>query len=388
MKRFMTAFVAGVGMMLATTAGVATAGLLPLPPSHPAPTQQSNDSDQGQVQVIPIAPQVNLQNVNVLSGGVSQGNANNANTGQAAQQENGGQSAPVSNGTSKSDGGSSQAAGRNDSDQGQVQVIPIAPQINGQNVNVLSGGVSQGNANNANTGQAAQQENGGQSVPAPRLAEKGNGGGGPSQAGGSNDSDQGQVQVIPIAPQVNGQNVNVLSGGVSQGNANNANTGQAAQQENGGQAAPASNSAFKSDSGSSQAAGRNDSDQGQIQVVPIAPQVNLQNVNVASVAVEQGDANNANTGQAAQQENGGQAAPVIYGVTKGDGGRSQAGGSNDSDQGQIQIIPIAPQVNGQNVNVLSGGVSQGNANNANTGQAAQQENGGQYGPRAPCREEG
>ena len=95
MKRFMTAFVAGIGMMLATTAGVATAGLMPLPPSHPAPTQQSNDSDQGQVQVIPIAPQLNVQNVNVLSGGVSQGNANNANTGQAAQQENGGQSAPV-----------------------------------------------------------------------------------------------------------------------------------------------------------------------------------------------------------------------------------------------------------------------------------------------------
>ena len=380
MKRFMTAFVAGIGMMLATTAGVATAGLVPLPPSHPAPTQQSNDSDQGQAQVIPIAPQINLQNVNVLSGGVSQGNANNANTGQAAQQENGGQSAPVSNGTSKSDGGSSQAAGRNDSDQGQVQVIPIAPQVNGQNVNVLSGGVSQGNANNANTGQAAQQENGGLSVPAPRMAEKGNGGGGPSQSGGSNDSDQGQVQVIPIAPQVNGQNVNVLSGGVSQGDANNANTGQAAQQENGGQSAPVGNSTFKSDGGSSQAAGRNDSDQGQIQVVPIAPQVNLQNVNVASVAVEQGDANNANTGQAAQQENGGQAGPVIYGVKKGDGGHSQAGGSNDSDQGQVQVIPIAPQVNVQNVNVLSGGVSQGNANNANTGQAAQQENGGQSTP--------
>ena len=60
-------------------------------------------------------------------------------------------------------------AGRNDSDQGQVQVIPIAPQVNAQNVNVLSGGVSQGNANNANTGQAAQQENGQTAAPAART---------------------------------------------------------------------------------------------------------------------------------------------------------------------------------------------------------------------------
>jgi hypothetical protein len=41
------------------------------------------------VQVLPIAPQLNLQNVNVLTfGEVEQGDAANANTGQAVQQEN------------------------------------------------------------------------------------------------------------------------------------------------------------------------------------------------------------------------------------------------------------------------------------------------------------
>ena len=60
------------------------------PPKHEDRTAGSrNDSDQHQVQIVPIAPQLNLQNVNLLSGGVTQGNANNANTGQAAQQSNG-----------------------------------------------------------------------------------------------------------------------------------------------------------------------------------------------------------------------------------------------------------------------------------------------------------
>ena len=59
------------------------------PPQHEDRTTGSrNDSDQHQVQIVPIAPQLNLQNVNVLGGGVVQGNANNANTGQAAQQSN------------------------------------------------------------------------------------------------------------------------------------------------------------------------------------------------------------------------------------------------------------------------------------------------------------
>ena len=39
--------------------------------------------------MIPIAPQLNLQNVNLLTfGDVTQGNVNNANTGQATQQSN------------------------------------------------------------------------------------------------------------------------------------------------------------------------------------------------------------------------------------------------------------------------------------------------------------
>jgi hypothetical protein len=50
---------------------------------------QKNDSSQKQIQIVPIAPQVNVQNVNLLTfGDVEQGNANNANTGQASQQAN------------------------------------------------------------------------------------------------------------------------------------------------------------------------------------------------------------------------------------------------------------------------------------------------------------
>ena len=50
---------------------------------------QSNRNEQKQIQIVPIAPQLNVQNVNVLTfGDVEQGNANNANTGQANQQEN------------------------------------------------------------------------------------------------------------------------------------------------------------------------------------------------------------------------------------------------------------------------------------------------------------
>ena len=56
-------------------------------------------------------------------------------------------------------------------------------------------------------------------------------------------------------------------------------------------------------------------------------------------------------------------------------GSSTGGQSNRSEQKQIQIVPIAPQLNLQNVNVLTfGDVEQGNANNANTGQASQQSN--------------
>lgn len=41
-----------------------------------------------------------------------------------------------------------------------MRFIPIAPQLNVQNVNVFTfGDVKQGDANNANTGQASQQHN-------------------------------------------------------------------------------------------------------------------------------------------------------------------------------------------------------------------------------------
>ncbi len=86
MKRFMTALAAGVALMLVAGVSVASAGGLLTPA---LPPQQGNDSDQGQIQILPVAPQLNAQNVNVLtSGDVEQGNANNANTGQAAQQSN------------------------------------------------------------------------------------------------------------------------------------------------------------------------------------------------------------------------------------------------------------------------------------------------------------
>ena len=88
MQRLLTALAASVGLMLAAGVGVATAGDV-LAPAAPAPLQQQNDSEQAQVQVLPVAPQVNVQNVNVLTfGDVRQGNADNANTGQAVQQTN------------------------------------------------------------------------------------------------------------------------------------------------------------------------------------------------------------------------------------------------------------------------------------------------------------
>jgi len=88
MKRLITALAVSVGLMLTAGVGVASAGDL-LAPAAPATPQQLNDSDQGQVQVVPIAPQLSVQNVNLFTfGEVEQGDANNANTGQAAQQSN------------------------------------------------------------------------------------------------------------------------------------------------------------------------------------------------------------------------------------------------------------------------------------------------------------
>ena len=56
---------------------------------EPKDSRQENVSSQRQIQILPIAPQLNLQNVNVLAfGDVEQGDANNANTGQASQEGN------------------------------------------------------------------------------------------------------------------------------------------------------------------------------------------------------------------------------------------------------------------------------------------------------------
>jgi hypothetical protein len=395
----------------------------PAPPISHIQQDQGNASDQQQVQVVPIAPQVNVQNVNVLtSGDVSQGDANNANTGQANQQQSTQVAVQQGSGESKdtpcsscsprqpaSPGSGDQAVDQhqgNSSDQQQVQVVPIAPQANVQNVNAgTSGDVSQGDANNANTGQANQQDN------TQVAAQSGGPVGGQSQTtdqGQGNQSSQGQVQVVPIAPQVNVQNVNVLtSGDVSQGDANNANTGQANQQQNTqvavqkGSGGPSHDGCDCSSKGPE--AGSDDpsvnqhqgnwSKQKQIQVVPIAPQLNVQNVNVGTGGeVRQGDANNANTGQANQQHNtqvavqhgGSRPGKAPIGPTERTrpmGSPSPGGSSIDQGQGnwskqdQLQIVPIAPQANVQNANAFTyGNVRQGDANNANTGQANQQHN--------------
>ena len=407
MKRCLTALAASLALAFAAGAEVASASGGIAPPLPVA--SQSNSSDQGQIQVVPIAPQVNVQNVNIATGNVDQGDANNANTGQASQQENtqapprmdaAGPAAAVTPGPAPAPTG----AQRNDSDQSQIQVVPIAPQVNVQNVNVAThGDVKQGDANNANTGQANQQENTSKSSSRPTTRC---GTCSPHSSGGSqrNDSDQSQIQVVPIAPQVNVQNVNVATyGDVKQGDANNANTGQANQQENTSKSSsrPTTRCGTCSphSSGGSQ---RNDSDQSQIQVVPIAPQVNVQNVNIATHGdVKQGDANNANTGQANQQENTskGASAPAYsrpgswkpssgsYQPSCGCGPKPTGGQSNRSKQEQIQIVPIAPQVNVQNKNFFTfGDVKQGDVNNANTGQANQQKNRSSGGHQPPtCR---
>jgi uncharacterized protein YggU (UPF0235/DUF167 family) len=155
------------------------------PLGSPSPVDSSIDQGQGnlssqkQLQIVPIAPQANAQNVNVLTfGGVSQGDANNANTGQANQQHN------TQVAVQKTGGPSRQAPGKdgckpagkpeppspgdkrvkqhqgNWSKQKQIQIVPIAPQANFQNVNLITwGSVWQGDANNANTDQANQQQN-------------------------------------------------------------------------------------------------------------------------------------------------------------------------------------------------------------------------------------
>jgi hypothetical protein len=394
-----------------TAVGTAAALNPPAPPVTQAIDQgQGNTSSQGQVQVVPIAPQVNVQNVNVLTGGdVDQGDANNANTGQANQQENT-QIAVQKDGGDPS-GSQSQAVDQgqgNHSSQGQVQIVPIAPQLNVQNVNVGTyGDVHQGDANNANTGQANQQHN-------TQVAVQSSGGSthsgcecsSSSQPGDpsitqhqGNSSTQKQIQIVPIAPQANVQNVNVLTfGDVHQGDANNANTGQANQQsgtqvavqKNGGGSTKTGACTEPTSSGEQSVTQRqgNWSGQKQIQIVPIAPQLNLQNVNLGTKGdVRQGDVNNANTGQANQQsgtqfavQKAGKAGHGSWSPsTSGPPGSGSQSVSqhqgNHSWQKQLQFIPIAPQLNAQNVNAFTWGyISQGDANNANTGQANQQEN--------------
>ena len=426
MKRQLTVLLTALGLALGVGVGTAQATGLPAPPVVMPPTQsidqsQANASENEQIQVVPIAPQANVQNVNVATfGDVDQGNANNVNTGQATQQEN--TQVAVQTGPSPSVGQSqtTEQGQVNASDNDQVQVVPIAPQLNVQNVNVLTkDDVEQGNANNANTGQATQQEN------AQVAVQTGGPGSSTGQSqtteqGQANASENEQIQVVPIAPQANLQNVNVLTfGDVEQGNANNANTGQATQQENTQVAGQSSRGAetekhsYGAKGGgcsrcSSQPSGDqsitqrqgNWSKQGQIQFIPIAPQLNVQNVNVLTLDdVEQGNANNANTGQATQQQNTQLAtqhsASSVHDRKGGfekqgygaKGGECRCSSQPSGDQSirqrqgnwsknhQLQFVPIAPQANLQNVNVLTfGDVEQGNANNANTGQATQQEN--------------
>ncbi|HJU47139.1 MAG TPA: hypothetical protein VJ689_03335, partial [Gaiellaceae bacterium] len=238
----------------------------------------------------------------------------------------------------------------------QIQVVPIAPQANVQNVNVLAGDVEQGNANNANTGQAAQQENtqsGTQhgSYPTKRVWDGKQAGGASHAAAQRNDSDQHQVQVVPVAPQLNLQNVNVLSGHVEQGNANNANTGQATQQEN------------TRVSWDRKAPGGNpcgDWCPPRHEPKPCPPKHEPKPCPPKDEA------------KPCPPKHEPKPCPPSHG-SKPDHG-TPAAQQNDSSQKQVQILPIAPQLNVQNVNVLSGGVTQGNANNANTGQATQQSN--------------
>ena len=262
----------------------------------------------------------------------------------------------------------------NVSDQQQIQVVPIAPQVNVQNVNIATfDDVEQGNANNANTGQAAQQEN------TQVAVQDGSGttGGGQSQTGRQgqgNASEQGQIQFIPIAPQVNVQNVNVLTfDDVSQGNANNANTGQATQQEN---------TQVAVQDGSNRRVGGwkgfdcKCSDKWEPKQKP----------NPCTCSSWHPHHNPHHCGCSSwhrQPKHHCSCSPMPSGSGKQSIRQSQR---NWSQQKQVQFIPIAPQANAQNVNILTfGDVSQGNVNNANTGQATQQQNTQVAVQKAPLR---
>ena len=371
------------------------------------------------MQIIPIAPQLNAQNVNVLTfDDVNQGNANNANTGQAVQQQNtqtGAASQQDRFGKWTGKGPSQAGSQRNDADQGQVQIIPIAPQLNAQNVNVLTfDDVNQGNANNANTGQAVQQQNT-QTGAASQQDTRWTPGDGRSRQGGSwagqsNDSDQGQVQIIPIAPQLNLQNVNALTfGDVNQGNANNANTGQASQQQNtwvdGGGPRGSKPCESKCDPRpeptpcSSKCEPRNEPKPcpPKEETKPCPPKHEPKPCPPKEEAKPCPPKEHPKPKPCPPKEQPKpkpcppkhepkpcppKEQPRPCPPNHEDGASAQR---NDSDQHQVQVIPIAPQLNLQNVNLLTfGDVTQGNVNNANTGQATQQSNSvGQLVKRAP-----
>jgi hypothetical protein len=390
MKRCLGALAASI--LLALSAGVSVASANGLEPVPGVPLGQTNESDQAQIQVVPVAPQVNVQNVNVAtSGEVEQGDANNANTGQASQQEN----------TQSSSAPASAPAQSNDSDQSQIQVVPIAPQVNVQNVNVAThDDVQQGDANNANTGQASQQENtastGGSKRPAPTC---GSCSGKSSGGWQKNDSDQSQIQVVPIAPQVNVQNVNVLTfDDVEQGDANNANTGQANQQSNssgGGHSKPSCHSSCeqpkpcgcepKPEPRPCDCKPKPEPCRCEPRPEPKPCECQQPKPCGCQPAPKPCGCQPAPkpcycqpapkpchcqpAPKPAPKHCGCKPAPHTCGCA------SKSGQKNVSSQKQIQIVPIAPQVNVQNLNVLTfGDVEQGDANNANTGQANQQSN--------------
>jgi hypothetical protein len=70
-KRMLAVAVATVAAAL-TAVGTAAAWdtpTLPSPLTQSSEQSQGNQSSQSQLQVVPIAPQLNVQNVNVLTGG-------------------------------------------------------------------------------------------------------------------------------------------------------------------------------------------------------------------------------------------------------------------------------------------------------------------------------
>ena len=265
-------------------------------------------------------------------------------------------------------------------------MLPIAPQVNAQNVNVLTlGEVEQGNANNANTGQASQQENsasaGATRRPAP-TETCGSCGSKPAVTSQKNTSGQKQVQVLPIAPQVNAQNVNVLTlGEVEQGNANNANTGQASQQENSARMSSGCNTGCRPGPCRTHCYPKPAPSQCHWHCHPAPCHAHCHPTRCHAhchpapchLHCHAKPAPRPCECQAQPTERppcGCQPSWMTCGCEPKDSRQE-----NVSSQRQIQILPIAPQLNLQNVNVLAfGDVEQGDANNANTGQASQQVN--------------